>query len=229
MQFKGPVFRAIGDGKMSDLKVSGYTGDIVSELVTISKLNEYGVNYCDLIWLDIEDEENPGTKLYYGWYYYTGEDDPVDHNGNPLVAGEGLYVYPQEEAVGWDLVNSGEVAQDGVAYKTVSGMQFVANAAPMDELTFGDIEVSGYTGDIVSELVTISKLNEYGVNYCDLIWLDIEDEENPGTKLYYGWYYYTGEDDPVDHNADPVASGEGLYLYPQDEAVGWTITFPGIN
>ena len=227
LQYKGPVFRAIGTGKMSDIKLSGYTGDIVSDIIAVSKLDEYGYDYKDLNWFDMDDPDNEGEKLYYGWYDYSSG-EPEDCNDDPLEAGEGLYVYPQEDAVGLSLTSSGEVVQEGVAYTIGIGLQYVANAAPIDGLTFGDIRVDNYTGDIVSDIIAVSRLNEYGYDYKDLNWFDMDDPDNEGEKLYYGWYDYSSGE-PEDCNADPVASGEGLYLYPQEDAIGMTIVFPGIN
>ena len=95
--FQGPMFVAIGTGCMSDLKVTGYSGDVDSEMVTVSHINQYGVNTKDLIWLDVAEAD------IYGWYQWDGESDPVDCNSDPLSAGEGLMVQVDGSAVGWTI------------------------------------------------------------------------------------------------------------------------------
>ena len=211
--YQGPTFVALGDGKLSDYKVTGYTGDVDGEMVTISKINAYGVNVKDVIWLDYPEAE------LYGWYQYDGESDPVDCNTDPLTAGECLMVQVQEGAVGWDVTSAGKVEMDGVAVTLVKGTQYLASAAPRDA-TMEEVIVSGYTGDVDGEVVTVSKLNAYGVNVKDIIWLDYPEAE------LYGWYQYDGESDPVDCNDDELKAGQGLMVQAQEGAVGWTLTFP---
>ena len=199
---------------MSDYKVTGYTGDVAEELVTISKINSFGVNTKDVIWLDYAE------MGLYGWYQYDGVNDPVDCNDDPLSAGDCLMVQVQAGAVGWTVTSAGQVAKDGVAVTLVAGTQYLANAVPRSDTTFGDIIVSGYEGDVAEELVTISKINSFGVNTKDVIWLDYTDMD------LYGWYQYDGVSDPVDCNSDELAAGQGLMVQAQAGAVGWTITFP---
>ena len=211
--YQGPTFVAIGTGKMSDLKVSGYSGDVDGEMVTVSKINAYGVNTKDLIWFDI-----PSMELL-GWYQWDGENDPVDCNDDPLVAGEALMVQVQAEALGWYLTSAGQVAMDGVAVTLVGGTQYLASATPRTA-TMGEITVSGYLGVVDGEMVTTSVINAYGVNTKDLIWFDIPEME------FFGWYQWDGENDPVDCNSDPLTAGQGLMVQVQAEAIGWTLTFP---
>ena len=128
-------------------------------------------------------------------------------------------VQVDESAVSWKLTSAGQVAMDGVAVTLVQGKQYLASATPR-AATMGEIVVSGYDGDIDSEVVTISVINQYGVNTKDLIWLDVAEAD------IYGWYQWDGESDPVDCNSDPLSAGEGLMVQVDGSAVGWTITFP---
>ena len=207
------MFVAIGDGKLSDLKVTGYQGEVAGELVTISKITQYGVATDGIVWIDYPD------MSLYGWYI-TDWESQFDYCGdNPLTTGESLKIVFQAEAVGWSILNSGEVSLYGVAVTLVQGPQYLATAVPRAS-KMGEIILSGYQGEVAGELVTISKITQYGVATDGIVWIDYPD------MSLYGWYLTDWETQFDDCSDIDLAMGQGLKVVAQAEAAGWTLTFP---
>ena len=212
--YQGPVFVALGDGKLGDLKVTGYKGFVASEMVTISKITDTGAARDGIVWIDYSD------MGLYGWYKTDWMTKFEDCNDLPLTAGESLKVQFQSGAVGWALQNAGEVALEGVPVKLVSGTQYLAAAVPRAS-TLGEIVVSGYPGGIVaSEMVTISTITDTGAARDGIVWIDYSD------MGLYGWYKTDWMTKFEDCSNIPLTVGQGLKVQAQSGAAGWTLTFP---
>ena len=100
------MFVAIGDGKLSDLKVTGYKGEVAGEMVTISKITASGVARDGIVWIDYPD------LSLYGWYVTDWETQFDDCSDIDLAMGEGLKVQAQDAAVGWTLTFPPAVPED---------------------------------------------------------------------------------------------------------------------
>ena len=213
------------DGTLGDLKITGYEdpegpfgGVYYDAGVSVSKINEFGVNYKDLYWWDVD-----GFK---GWYEEGDPSEDTCANDTPYAAGETLWIQvSQDEAVGFRLVSSGEVSMNGIAVTLAKGAQFLNSACPRTA-TMGEIRISGYEdpdgyfgGVYYDAGVSASKINEFGVNYKDVYWWDVDD--------FYGWYEEGDPSPDTEVNDMELAPGEGLWVQvSQDEAVGFTMILP---
>lgn len=70
---------------LGEITVSGYTGAYDGFEVIAKKLNGAGVGGTSYYWCDYEEE----GETYFGWY----DEDMNDYNDEPVVAGEGLWIY----------------------------------------------------------------------------------------------------------------------------------------
>lgn len=225
-QFKGGQFITIGkDGTLGDLKITGYEdpagpfeGVYWQAGICVSKINEFGVNYKDLYWWDVDG--------FYGWYEEGDPSEETCANSIPYAAGETLWIQvSQDDSVGLCLQSAGEVSMSGVAVTLVKGAQFL-NAACPRETTMGEIRITGYEdpagpfeGVYWQAGICASKINEFGVNYKDVYWWDVDG--------WYGWYEEGDPSEETDANDIKLPAGEGLWVQvSQDDSVGLTMVLP---
>ena len=201
------------DLTLADVSVTGYdTSEGYADFqVYAQKLDgagmTLGTNYC---WCDFEEE----GETYKGWF----DEDMNEYNDEPLVAGEGLWVY--SPSTDFKLQSSGAVPKTSVAVVLRAGgaAKMVVNPMPTT-LTLGQISVTGYdtTEGYADFQVYAQKLDgagmTLGTNYC---WCDFEEEGD----VYYGWY----DEDMNEYNDTEVAAGEGLWIY--SPSTDFSVVFP---
>ena len=184
----------------ADIQVTGYTGEISGTDINMKKLDSAGRGVGKVaFWLDCVDE---GDK-YYGWY----DEDWESLNATTLSSGEGLWVYCNNDT--YQLQSSGQVPGAAVAVSMpASGAKLIVNPMPAP-LTYGDITVTGYTGEISGTDINMKKLDSAGRGTGKVaFWLDCIDEGD----TYYGWY----DEDWESLNNTPLAIGEALWVYCND-------------
>ena len=196
---------------LGNLKVTGYAAEdgYADFEVIAKKLDGFGRGGTSFIWCDFEEE----GVTYYGWY----DEDMNEYNDEPLVIGEGLWVY--SPSVEFQLQSAGQVPSADIAVSLRSGGQakLVANPMPT-KLTLGEIKVTGYAeedGYADFEIIA-KKLDGFGRGGTSFIWCDFEEEG----VTYYGWY----DEDMNEYNDEDVAVGEGLWVY--SPSTDFSVVFP---
>lgn len=76
--------------KMSQIYVTGYTGEYLDNGVSCGKLDNFGRSIARMYWLDSEEWEEDGEywPAQYGWWSSDGE---TEYNNEDLAAGEALW------------------------------------------------------------------------------------------------------------------------------------------
>ena len=204
-----------GEGTMADIKIVGYSGDYDAGQISCGKLDTYGRSITRMFWLDLPEDPVEGWDAQYGWWDAMGENE---YNDVPLTAGEGLWFDIGET---WAKIQSaGQVQAETLTIKLTVGNQLIANATPVD-LSMGDVFIAGYTGDYDAGQISCGLLDGYGRSIKRMFWLDLPEDPVEGWDAQYGWWDAMGENE---YNADPLKSGESLWL--DNGETGVTINFP---
>ena len=224
----GLSFNSVGDvPKYKDLKVTGYTGEYKAGQVYFQLLSASGSKVGQsYMWKDFEyagdpnDPEDPPAS-YHGWYgMQTGE----DANEIELPLGSGVWFNAPNGS--YTLQSAGEVNKEPVPVVTRNGFKLLSNPCPR-EISYGEIRVTGYTGEYKSAQIYFQLLSASGSKVGQsYMWKDFEyagdpnDPEDPPAS-YHGWYgMQTGED----ANDLTLGVGQGIWFNAPNDS--YVVEFP---
>ena len=199
---------------LNDLSVTGYDKEDGSEGdVYIQTLDEYGRTVATYFWIDVVD----GEDVLHGWL--DGNDDPVEPGAVTFQAGEGLWVFCQDESFG--LQSAGQVPQSDVSVNLQQYGLSVANPTPVT-VDLNACTITGYDPEDGSEGdVYVQTLDEYGRTVATYFWIDVVD----GEDVLLGWL--DGNDEPIDDGTVTIAAGAGIWSFCQDD--GFSFVWPKVD
>ena len=199
---------------LSDLSVTGYD---VSEgyadfQVYAQKLDGAGMTLgTDYYWCDFEED----GETYKGWY----DADMNEYNDEPLVPGEGLWIYSPSADLKVQSAGAVPTAPIAVTLRDGGAAKLVVNPMPAS-LKFGLISISGYVAEegYADFQIYAQKLDGAGMTLgTDYYWCDFEEDGD----TYFGWY----DADMNEYNTtEELAAGEGLWIY--SPSTDYSVVFP---